>query len=90
LSLSGEKREKLVSQNLRFQNLLSNSTWYRYVAVTFNRPNISMTVKSTKSMRDVTEFAKWLAGRWWGLYKLNPGVTRPLESAWFQPLSLWK
>ena len=36
----------------------------RSFVVTFNRPNIAMTVKSKKSMRDVSDFAKWLADRW--------------------------
>ena len=36
----------------------------RGFVVTFNRPNIEMTVKSKKSYRDASKLAAWLAGRY--------------------------
>ena len=58
----------------------------RSFVVTFNRPNISMTVKSKKQMRDVGEFAKWLADRWGGrdagiVYCLSRDETAQLAQA---------
>lgn len=38
----------------------------REFVVTFNRPNISIHVKSKKSLRDVSAFASWLADRYGG------------------------
>lgn len=43
---------------------LSIARTARSFVVTFNRPNIAMTVKHKKSMRDLADFAKWLADRW--------------------------
>ena len=58
----------------------------RSFVVTFNRPNITMTVKSKKSMRDVADFAKWLADRWGGapagiVYCLSRDETGQLAQA---------
>lgn len=38
----------------------------RSFVVTFNRPNIALHVKSKKSLRDLGEFAKWVAERYGG------------------------
>ena len=58
----------------------------RGFVVTFNRPNIEMTVKSKKSYRDASKFAEWLAGRYGDrkagiVYCLSRDETEQLSAA---------